>query len=735
MILPILAAIITASFVYQFNGWLLVLLSLLIIRICCMKNRKLLLLVLLCSFFVVVRTYFYVAALEAPQEKIVQQVMQVEADSLTIDGNFLTLKGKLSGKTYLVYYTLTSEAEKEQWQGPNIVDQVLLSGETQNFEPARNLNGFNQRHYYQSLGISQLLLADSISLRKQTGFHLKNLRQHLIIAIDSKYPPRLASYIKALVIGYKDSEFDEYDSLYREIGLLHLFTLSGLHIQFYLGSIHLVLKRLGLIRETRLVLLSISGGLLIILTGGSFSTIRAVMSFLIAFCCLTLQLELSKLDQWSIMLLGLVFCFPLALWSIGAQLSLYFALILLYLTDLKLKAWQHSLLFSLCSLPLLIYSFSEWAIVGGLFTLLLFPLFEWVILPCCVVLFIGSFIPLPSFLSQLVAFLFQLVEKVLELLLIPNLTIGKPTFLLLLVLIGLVLISFDRIKTDKKLYGLLLVASLLVVSIAHSEKGLVAFVDVGQGDSIFIKLPFKQETFLIDTGGRLTFQQAAWQRRKQKHSSDYQLLPLLKSLGCDQVDHLIITHNDADHMGELSHVLDEIKIKNLYLARGSQMELRVFLTKVKQTKIHLVTRGDIIGEQLKLHVLSPMVSQGANDDSIVTYFQVNQQKFLLTGDLETTGEQKLLEHYPRLKTDFLKVGHHGSNTSTSLAFLSALAPEYGIISAGKKNRYGHPTAETISKLREQNIKIFRTDQNGMIYYQWSGITKRGEIKQLIDFPE
>ncbi|MDT2828138.1 DNA internalization-related competence protein ComEC/Rec2 [Enterococcus viikkiensis] len=700
-----------------------------------MKNRELLLLVLLCSFFVVVRTYFYLSTLEASPGKINQQIMQVEADSLTIDGNFLTLKGNLDGENYLVYYTLTSETEKEQWRGRKIVDQVLLSGETQNFEPARNLNGFNQQHYYKSLGISQLLLADSILLRKQTGFHLKNLRQQLILAIDSKYPPRLASYVKALVIGYKDSEFDEYGSLYRKIGLLHLFTLSGLHIQFYLGGIHLVLKRLGLIREPRLVLLSISGGLLIFLTGGSFSTIRAVMSFLISFCCLTLQLKLSKLDQWSIMLLGLVFCFPLVLWSVGAQLSLYFALILLYLTDLKLKAWQHSLLFSLCSLPLLIYSFSEWAIAGGLFTLLLFPLFEWVILPCCLALLIGSFIPFPSFFSQLVAFLFQLIEKMLELLSIPNLSIGKPTFLLLLVLIGLVLIRFDRIKAGKKRYGLLLVAGLLIVSIAYSEKGIVAFVDVGQGDSIFIKLPFKQETFLIDTGGRLAFQQASWQRRKPKHSSDYQLLPFLKSLGCDQIDHLIVTHNDADHMGELSHVLDEIKIKNLYLAKGSQMELRSLLTKVKQTKIHLVSRGAVIGERLKLHVLSPTVSQGANDDSIVTYFQVNQQKFLLTGDLEMAGEQKLLENYPHLKTDFLKVGHHGSNTSTSLAFLTTLRPKYGIISAGKKNRYGHPTAETISKLKEQNIRIFRTDQNGMVYYQWSGITHRGEMKQLIDFPE
>ncbi|CDW59576.1 Lactamase B and dCMP cyt deam 1 domain containing protein [Trichuris trichiura] len=266
-------------------------------------------------------------------------------------------------------------------------------------------------------------------------------------------------------------------------------------------------------------------------------------------------------------------------------------------------------------------------------------------------------------------------------------------------------------------------------------KGMVAFVDVGQGDSIFIKPPFKQETFLIDTGGRLTFRQKKWQSRQQKHLSDYNLLPFLKSLGCTKIDHLLITHNDADHMGELMNVIDNVKVKNLYLAKGSQVELKTLIQSIKGTKIHLVKKGDTVGNKLKVQILSPEKSTGENDDSLVTYFTINHQRFLLTGDLETTGEEALIRNYPQLKTDFLKVGHHGSNTSTGKELLEKVRPKYAIISAGKKNRYGHPTQETLTKLNKQKIRVFRTDQQGMIYYHWSAITKWGEIKLLIDFLE
>lgn len=705
----------------------------LLIRIICMKNHKLLLMVFLCSFFIGLRTYYYVNKLDHIPEKVTNRVMKIQGDSIKVDGNFLKLTGKIQGEKYLVYYSLKTSKEKAVWERKILPNTAIISGETEAFDRARNLNGYDAQKYYQSLGFTQILRTDSMKPFRQKQFSLSEFRQQLIWQIDQRYSKRVASYVKALVIGYKDSEFAEYTSAYKTTGLLHLFTLSGLHIQFYLGGFHMFLKRVGLVREMRLVLLSLVGLLLIFLTGGSFSTIRAIFSFLIAFACVTGNFKLSKLDQWSIMLFLVIFCFPLVFWSVGAQLSIYFALILLYLNDLKLKSWQQALLFAIFTLPLLIYSFSEWTIIGGLLTILLFPFFEWLILPGCLVLFFGCFFPLPGFLSIFMDLFFQILEKVLESAALPNLTIGRPDFFLFLLLILLVLLVIDRLKYQQKIYLFLVVFLFLILSISFSVNGLVAFVDVGQGDSIFIKLPFKQETFLIDTGGRLNFKQKKWQARQLKHSSDYNLLPFLKSLGCTKIDHLLITHNDADHMGELLNVLNKVKVKNLYLAKGSHMELKKLLQPIKGTKIHLLKKGDTVGKKLKLQILSPESSQGENNDSLVTYFNLNQQRFLLTGDLEITGEEVLLKNYPQLKIDFLKIGHHGSNTSTSETLLKQMQPKYAIISVGKKNRYGHPTQETLTKLKRHKITVFRTDQQGMIYYQWSPITKRDEIELLIDF--
>lgn len=689
--------------------------------------------VFLCSFLVGLRTYYYVNYIaDSPQVKI-RQKLSIQSDSVKVDGDMLKFIGKIKKKKYLVYYSLTSHEEKGLWLQQKTPNTVIIDGKTENFDTARNLNGFDERKHYRSLGFSQKLHIDSMVLLENRRSTLSDFRHQLILRIDQSYSRRLASYIKALVLGYKDEQFAEYSSVYKTTGLLHLFTLSGLHIQFYLGGIHLVFKRLGFVRESRLVILSLIGILLIMLTGGSYSTIRAVISFLLAFACVTFDWLLSKLDQWSVMLFLLVLCFPLAIWSVGAQLSLYFALMLLYLNDLSVKSWQQMLLFSAVTIPVLLHSFSEWTIAGSVFTLLLFPVFEWLILPGCILLFLGCFFPIPPLIAVLFEWLFQSLETLLGFVSFPNLIIGRPNGLILVILVVLVLLLIDRLIYHQSIRLFVLLALILLSMISFSGRGMVAFIDVGQGDSIFIKLPFKQETFLIDTGGRLSFERKKWQRRQEKHLSDYNLIPFLKSVGCAKIDHLLVTHNDADHMGELIHLMNKVKVKNLYLAKGSQMELKEMLLSFKETAIHLVKQGDVIGNHLTLRVLSPEISQGENDDSLVTFFTVNRQRFLLTGDLEKSGEKKLIEQYPTLKTDFLKIGHHGSNTSTDPEFLKHLQPKYAIISAGKKNRYGHPTEETLEKLRNEQIKTYRTDQNGMVYYQWSPLTKKEEVKVLIDF--
>ncbi|MBO1307038.1 DNA internalization-related competence protein ComEC/Rec2 [Enterococcus sp. 669A] len=737
MILPILAAALVGSLIYHFHWIFIVFLVVLLIRICCMNNRRLLAATVLCSFFVGIRTYTYLQSFQPPPEKVEAEVLQVLEDTVKVEGNSLRFSAKNESGKYRVYYRLKTQEEQQVWLQEKLPDHVLLNGTFVVADPARNLHGYDARQNDLSLGITGIMQADSLKVKRVGGFSLSKLRAYLIFHTRQVFPKRLASYLNALVVGHKDENFEEYTEGYQLSGLLHLFTLSGLHIQFYLGGLQLLLTRCGLVRESRLAILTLVGVSLIFLCGGGASVLRAVLSYLIAFICLTFDWQLSGLDRWGIMLLALLLIRPLVFYSIGGRLSLFFAFLLLYLSYLSDNRWLQSLLFPFLAFPLLLYEFSEWSIVAGVFTLLLMPVFSWIVLPGCLLLFFMSFLVTPpAFLLSMLETVFIILEKALLVGTIPSFVIGEPAFLLLFGLIILVMVLIHRRKRREGVLQLALLILCLIVSIPFSSRGLVAFVDVGQGDSIFIKLPFHGETFLIDTGGRLAFKQEDWQRRKNKPPSDYNILPFIKGEGYQTIDHLIITHNDADHMGELLNVTENFRVKNLYLGEGSEQDIVSILKQIKpRPKIHLVKEGDVIGKKLKLHVLSPKISDGSNNNSLVTYFSIKEKSFLLTGDLEKEGEEDLIQRYPQLQVDVLKIGHHGSKTSTSPAFVQQLQPESVVISAGKNNRYGHPAPETLATLEEAETTIYRTDQQGMIYYEWRPFWQAEKLKPRIAFLE
>lgn len=718
-LLPIAASLCFVSVLYSTHkGWLVI--GVVIgVRICWMKRSKLIWLTVLFSFLLGIRTWSYVENLAQLPETVTQAPITILRDTVVINGSSLRFTGKYQQQKVTVSYRLKDEAEKKFWQTQR-VQQVKLTGENQPLSPARNLKGFDQQAYYLGLGLAGQFTAERLTDFKTAPPDLAYWRESLFRQIDQCFPKKLASYIKALVLGFKDEHFSDQKELYQKTGLLHLFALSGLHIQFYLGAFHVLLKRLGLVRETRLLVLLLISFLVWGFTGWAVSVLRALLSFLIVFLLATLQLRLAKLDQWSFVLLGVLLFRPLVLLTASGRLSLWLALLLVFLPEKFPRPVTFQIAFSLFMIPLLIFEFSEWSVLGGVFTLLLFPIFQWLLLPGCLLLFCLSFWWVPTFLIQGFSWCFTLLEHGLAFFQLQPLVLGKPSVGLFSLIWFLAFLSLACHKQKNQLW---LVGSicLLLISVSFDPRGLVAFVDVGQGDSIFIKLPFKQETFLIDTGGRLQFKQAAWQRGTYRPPSDYNLVPFLKSQGIKRIDHLILTHNDADHMGELENVARHFQLQTVYVANGAEKKIASRLKRLinNQTKVKLVKTGDVIGKKLAVHVVSPTTSEGENDQSIVTFFKIGQRRFLLTGDLEKTGEAAVLQKFPQLRVDVLKVGHHGSNTSTSAEFLNQLRPTDAVISAGRNNRYGHPTNETLKILQTKKIHIHRTDQQGMIYYQWS----------------
>lgn len=290
----------------------------------------------------------------------------------------------------------------------------------------------------------------------------------------------------------------------------------------------------------------------------------------------------------------------------------------------------------------------------------------------------------------------------------------------------------QRKKLEKRISDLVVVVLVLIgIAIAAvkyagsrdrefdtSSEGVmrVSFADVGQGDCELIECG--GVNVLID-GGEAT-------------NAEY-VLEFLKSRGVTKLDFYIISHPHSDHMGSASFIIDNIPIDKFVTTDFSELNMptsKVFenmlmsLENHESIEIVTVKAGDVItAGELTLNVLSPFEeTSDYNNMSIVLRVDYGSTRFLFTGDAEKEIERQLLENGSDVKADVLKVGHHGSKTSTGADFLKAVSPQFAVISCGRENSYGHPHKETVELLKRCGVTYFRTDEDGTVTMYSDGNT-------------
>ena len=253
----------------------------------------------------------------------------------------------------------------------------------------------------------------------------------------------------------------------------------------------------------------------------------------------------------------------------------------------------------------------------------------------------------------------------------------------------------------------------------------VTMIDVGQGDSIFIKMPNNKESILIDTGGKISYNKEKWMiRNKNTSITKNSLIPYLKSMGLNKLNTLIITHGDYDHMGEAVNLVNNFKVEKVIFNCGNFNTLEtelIKLLKIKKIKYYSCIK-ELNKDKYKLMFLNTKEYDNENDNSNVIYTELDGYKFMFMGDAGIEKEKDILDKYSISNIDVLKVGHHGSKTSSSKEFINEIDPKYNIISVGKNNRYGHPNKEVLENL--ENSKIYRTDLDGSIMFK----IKNNELK-------
>ena len=238
------------------------------------------------------------------------------------------------------------------------------------------------------------------------------------------------------------------------------------------------------------------------------------------------------------------------------------------------------------------------------------------------------------------------------------------------------------------------------------------FLDVGQGDSLLIRTP--DGDILVDASDE---------------AAQALLCLRLEQLGVKSLRLAVFTHPDEDHIGGADGVLARFPTEEIWISRAPmENEAAQLLLQTAErcgSTVTLVQAGDLgqVGE-VALSVLAPIgdVSDGGNEGSIVMRVQYGETAALLMGDADAEAEEDLIARYgsTQLACDLLKVGHHGSNTSSTPSFLQSAHPTYAVISCGAGNSYGHPTGEVLQKLRDAGIEVFRTDLLGEIAFQSDG---------------
>ena len=651
-----------------------------------MKRLKIILLCNYCLFILVIVLTIYRVNLNKTSTYVKKNnIIEGIVDRIEINTDKIKILIKSKEDINCFYYYNNNKEKNYLLKNIDLGDKIKVYGKL------KTVNS-SYKKTYNYIIINKLYL-----LRKNNNF---------IYYVRSKILKSKNPYIPLFILGDKTGINKDVMSKYRFLGISHLFAISGMHISLLVVMISFVLKKTKINNKLLFFIVSIFLVAYLFLTGLSASILRAVLFYILLSINKIYKISFKLIDIFILVISISLIINPFFIYDISFLYSFIISFALInystYINNCSYlyKLFLTSVIASLFSFPITVYNFNEINLFSVFYNIFYIPLVSILIFPIAILTyFIPILIPLLDLFTNILEISSSFLSN-----LKTNITFIKiPIFLYFIYY--LVLIIFKNNKKVLLNFLAIFFSFYYFLPYFNNDSYLIA-LNVFQGDSILIHS--RNDNILIDTGGSVDSNYSIVKNKT---------IPLLKEKGIKKIKSLVITHGDQDHCGEAINLVNNFKVEKVIFNCGPYNDLEKELIKVlnkKKIKYYSCIKELDIGND-KLYFLQTKEYDNENDNSNVIYTELNGYKFMFMGDASTTTEKEILDKYNLPDIDVLKVGHHGSKTSSSNEFINKINPKYSIISVGRNNRYGHPNKEVLENL--QDSKIYRTDQDGSIMFK------------------
>lgn len=719
------------------------------------KNKKILMLVVCLTMLLLGFTNFKLKnEYKGPFVQFFQKEIYVVGDVIKgsfKDGIVLTLETEAvfsEGKKHTIQGRMIVKLGQESVLKRNMVGKrVGVYGILQAPSKKRNPKMFDYQMYLKSKGIYGILYGENKQVQVIGEGHLSyvarianSIKDHITQVIFSILPEKEGGVLLGILLGDKDFLDTNIYQTFKDIGIAHILAVSGLHV----GIVYLFINRL-LRRFSSKIKIPVLLAVLcfyVMITGCSVSILRAASMGVISMIGPILNRRYDALSALCVVAFIFLVFNPISLMDVGFQLSFaaVSSIIALYqpilnrlrrLPDFLREVLAVSIAAQVGLIPVIAYHFNYMAL-GALIVNIPIVMLVGYIVPLGFIMIIIGFVHLQMavilggilfYLTNLMITLSDLVKSVP----FASVSVISPSWFFILWYYGFLSIFImdeNKIKyyrcSRKRLLLLMLGCYIMGMGLVYviPNKMKITFLDVGQGDCMLIQTPMGKN-ILIDGGGN-----DPNIKRKVDVGEDI-LVPFLLKNRIRKIDMILLSHHHKDHIGGLLRVLEDLKVNRLIMGMDDEKIEDVKKLKeqcfTKKIRLYKGKRDDTVHveKHLSMSILHPINhsmkigEEEANNQSLVVLLAYRGKNILFTGDIEGETEKVLMENYPQLKVDVLKVPHHGSISSSTDAFIAAINPKIAIIQVGK-NHFGHPHPQVLDRFAKRDVAVFRNDENGAV---------------------